>query len=859
MTIADLSAEMPSSVDLTSCDREPIHQIGAIQSIGFLVVLSADWVVARVSANAADHLGVAVDALLGAPFSALVCAEASHAIRNRLSALYGANAVERAFAVQLLDGGPHYDLAIHLTKEMIVIEAEPSEAAGDFNAGAMVRSMLTRIESNASIPELARTATRLIYALTGFDRVMVYKFHPDGSGEVIAERVGGGLEPYIGLRYPASDIPVQARALLVRNPVRVLFDVTAETSPIVPRLGPTGQSLDLSMSTLRAHSLMHIEYLQNMGVRATMTISLVRDGMLWGLIACHHMSPRHVGFARRTAAELFAHTLGLLLDRVERTAIADYETRTRQLHNLILATVAEKGSVGDNIAKLSDQLAELVPSDGLAICIDRTITLTGATPTREEVAALRRFLDGNAASQVYATDELGRVYPPARDFVQQAAGILAIPISRVPRDFLIFFRHEVARSVIWAGDPNKSVQAGPDGERLTPRKSFAAWREIKRGMSAPWTSAEQRGADGLRLTLLEVVLRVLAASETDRQSAMQKQELLIAELNHRVRNSLGLIHGLITHSKISASDVDTFAAVLGERVHALARAHDQITAKNWGPGSLATLIATEAGAYLGIRADRVRAPANDILLQPQAFSIVSLVIHELMTNSAKYGALTVPHGQIMLDWTIDEAKNLVMDWSEIGGPAVQAPKRRGFGSLIIERSIPHELGGEATLNYAVTGLCARFVVPSRHVAPADAAPPPPSRTTVAGPPARLSGVVLLLEDNMIIALDAEEMLLSLGADRVSVASNVSDALRLLGIETPSFALLDVNLGEETSFVVADRLRQMGVQHIFASGYGAGVNYPADHRATPSITKPYTAESISRAVHLLAAQGNRISE
>jgi light-regulated signal transduction histidine kinase (bacteriophytochrome)/CheY-like chemotaxis protein len=828
--------------DLTTCDREPIHHIGAIQPIGFLVALSNDWVISRVSANVAEYLGSSSDALLGAQFRDVISSDAGHTIRNRLLMLHGANAVERAFAVRLQHGGALFDLAIHMIGQTIVIEGEPSEPAGELNAGAMVRSMLARLQGKTSLP---REAARLVQALTGFDRVMIYRFHPDNSGEVIAERARLGLEPYLGLRYPAEDIPQQARLLLVRNPVRLLADVAAEPSPIVPQLGVVNEPLDLSMSTLRAHSTMCIEYLTNMGVGATMAISLVRGDRLWGLISCHHMTRRHVGFELRTTVELFAQMLSFVMERQERDELATYETHTRQLQSQLVAALIERGTAAENIAELADRMAELVPCDGFAACVNGNVTLKGATPSMEEFNALRRFLDRTEASQIFATDELGQAYAPARHFVERAAGMLVIPISRSPRDYLVFFRHEVARSVIWAGEPGKLLVSGPHGARLTPRRSFEAWREIKRGHSAPWTEAELHAAEMLRTTLLEVVLHLIGMTEKESRAATQKQELLIAELNHRVRNILGLIRGLIAQSRTSAADIDTYATVLGDRVHALARAHDQITAKNWGPGSLAVLVATEVAAFLGVGAIRVHASGPGVLLQPQAFSTTALVIHELLTNAVKHGALSVQTGEIMIEWSLDGTGDVILEWIELGGPPTQEPTRRGFGSTIIQRSVPHELGGKATLDYAVTGLRARFVLPVSHIVIGD----DPALTVLAEADAnhaRLYGAVLLVEDNMIIALDAEDILLSLGAVRVVLARNVAEALNLIALDTPSFALLDINLGFETSWPIAAQLRKLGFPYVFATGYGDGIDYPLEHRGAPAITKPYTSPSIARA-------------
>ncbi len=843
LDMAQAEIRPQAAVDLTSCDREPIHHIGAIQPVGFLVALSPDWTIVRLSANAARHLGGDTETLLGASLIKVVNAEACHVIRNRLASLHGADAVERAFAVALRDDTARFDLALHRSGETIVIEAEPSQSAGTLNAGHMVRAMLARLQGQAS---LVREATRLIQALTGFDRVMIYRFHPDDTGEVIAERVIAGLEPYFGLRYPAEDIPRQARELLVRNPVRLLADVNAEPSPIVSQPGLADVPLDLSMSTLRAHSAMCIEYLRNMGVGATMTISLTRHGKLWGLISCHHMSPRHVGFEQRTTAELFGQILSLLIEQRERDDTDDYEARTRTLHDRLIAGVVERGSSVTDVAELADRMAELVPCDGIGVYVDGHATLKGLTPTAAEFMALCAFLDRTMASEVSAITALGEVYAPAHGFLDRAAGILVVPLSWSPREYVIFFRQELARSVIWAGIPGKVPVFGPHGVRLTPRKSFEAWREVVRGHSMPWTKPEQRAAEALRVTLLEVVLHLSDQNERQNRAAAHKQELLVAELNHRVRNILGLIRGLVAQSRTSAADVATFAEVLGDRVYALARAHDQITAKNWDPSPLAKLIATEAGAYLGSGAVRVAARGPAVSLQPSAFSTVALVLHELMTNAAKYGALSDNAGQVAIHWSIEADGDVALEWRESGGPPVQAPSRLGFGSTIIQRSIPHELGGKAVIDYATGGLRAHFVVPRSYVVIDDDDASQASSPATATQPARLSGLVLLVEDNVIIALDAEDMLMSLGAERVTVASNVADALRAIALETPSFALLDINLGHETSWPVAARLRKLGVRHVFATGYGRGLDFPLEHRLTPSITKPYSAETISMA-------------
>jgi two-component sensor histidine kinase/CheY-like chemotaxis protein len=424
--------------------------------------------------------------------------------------------------------------------------------------------------------------------------------------------------------------------------------------------------------------------------------------------------------------------------------------------------------------------------------------------------------------------------------------MLVLPISRSTRDYFVFFRHEMAHAVTWAGRPGKLNAVGPDGPRLSPRKSFAAWREIVRGQSAAWIPAELAAAEMMRVTLLEIFLQHAGITETESRAVTQTQELLIAELNHRVRNILGLIQSLVARSRMNARDVDTFASVLGDRIHALARAHDQLTATNWGPGSLASLIATEAAAFLGEGAPRVSFDGpTTTLLQPHAFTTMALVIHELITNAAKHGALAGETGHVTVAWNLDDESNLILHWNETGGAQVATPTRRGFGSTIIHRSIPHELGGEATLDYALDGLRARFVIPARHAVRGGQPLTALVMSGEAKPEARLAGTVLLVEDNMIIALEAEDLQMTLGADSVLVASNVAEALRLLAIETPTFALLDINLGIEMSWPIALRLRELGVRYAFATGYGDAMNVPIELRPAAIVAKPYTKDSISR--------------
>ncbi|WP_394653262.1 HWE histidine kinase domain-containing protein [uncultured Sphingomonas sp.] len=851
-------AQAEYDVDLTNCDREPIHELGGIQPFGFLIAVSPDWLVKRASANVADVLGIAADDLLGAPLVEYLTAETIHVLRNRLTMLRGDDAIERVFGLPLRDGeDARFDFAIHMVDGTIVLEGEASSANPTADPAGTIRAMMARLDETAELSTFFREGARQVRAITGFDRVMVYKFDADGSGIVVAESAKSGIGSFLDLRYPASDIPVQARKLYLRTPFRIIADVTSEPVPIVPGRDETGAPLDLSLSILRAVSPIHIEYLRNMGVAASLSISIIVEGRLWGLFACHHYAgPRTPDFERRSIAELFGAMFAFKLESRERKALAAYEQSARATSDRLLAAIAGDASLLDRPEWLGEMLSQTVPCDGIGIWVDGKVASSGITPPTSAFPALVRRLNAMASGRVFATDHLAGVLPAAADYAATGAGVLAIPISRSPRDYVLLFRQERVRTVTWGGNPQKPAEWGPNGARLSPRKSFEAWTQEVRHRSEPFTEAEVRVAEMLRASLIEVVLRLSDDAQAERQRASERQELLIAELNHRVRNILSLIRGLVRQSNRSAGSVRDYVEMLEGRIEALARAHDQITQDNWSPAPLARLIETEASAYLAGKAARVATSGPPILLRPAAFSTLALVFHELMTNSAKYGALS-DSGAVRIDWTLDGEGNLKIAWRETGGPAVQAPTRQGFGTTIIQRSIPYDLRGKAEVRYVVTGLEADFCVPAQHVVidsdhPAAAAP-----AIIADPDAPvaeqrplLTGTVLLVEDSLIIAMDAEDILTTLGAARVVTAASTPAAFDEIVENEITLAVLDVNLGSETSLPVAEMLHARGIPFVFATGYGEQLRLPPELEQTPVLQKPYTAANLRRGLEQL---------
>ncbi|MDW3182102.1 HWE histidine kinase domain-containing protein [Roseobacter sp.] len=847
----DTHTDTMPSVDLTNCDREPIHLLGNVQAYGCLISTSADLMVNHLSANCAALLGLEPEGAVGQRLADLLPSQTVHDLRTKLQiSSSGGAAISRLFGYDVQGDGTLFDVSIHASGQSYIFEFEKKVDGEDRDDLALVQPLIARVNNRDNVLSAAQEAATALQMMSGFDRVMVYRFAADGSGEVIAERHAAGMEPFLGLRYPASDIPKQARELYKRSTLRLIADVDGDVSPIVPEKNPHGEPLDLSLAVTRAVSPIHLEYLRNMGVAASMSVSILKDGELWGLFACHHRSARYVDYERRTAIELFAQLFSYELERKLEASIRDEERDARALHDRLMVRLSAGGDLIDSFEIIADELSQIVASDGVAVFSEGRYTARGAAPTAEEFKPLARFLNTAPTGTIFATNSLIENYPDAEVIGDRVAGLIAVPISRTPRDYIVFFRHEIARSVRWAGNPEKPVEVGPNGVRLTPRKSFEAWTEVVRHTSAPWSESELRAAEALRISLIEIVLKLTDEASADRKAAAEKQELLIAELNHRVRNILNLIQGLVSQSKTGTTTVEAYTKVLDGRIQSLARAHDQLTRQEWAPTALRKLIEVEVNAFLNGQKERLVISGDAPMLAPEAFSTMALVVHELVTNSAKYGALADHSGHVSIDLSIPDDGALLIKWREQGGPPVQAPTRRGFGSTIIERTVPFELNGTVETRFKLTGFEADIMIPSKFVSKdsheaierSDADAPVDTKNYT-----NLSGTVLVLEDNMVIALDASDIITEHGATAVKLASSVDDALEIIANEEISVAVLDVNLGSQTSLPVAQKLDAMKIPFVLATGYGDVENILTEYPKAPVVQKPFTSESLPREI------------
>ena len=500
-----------NDVNLTNCDREPIHIPNLIQPHGVLLAVSAtEYKILQVSLNTEPMLGIEPQQLLERPLSELIGEDRVDEIRSCLSEDF--NEINPlTINLHRQSESLTFDAIIRRNGEIITVELEPiqSSQATFFNFYRSIKSPIDRIHNTNTLDNLCNTLVDEVRRVTGFDRVMVYRFDSQGAGQVVAEAVQEGLEPFLGLRYPDTDIPKQAKHLYTLNYIRLIPDATYEPVGLIPSLNPlTQQPLDMSMSVLRSVSPLHIEYLGNMGVAASMSISLIKNKQLWGLIACHHHTPKIVPYQIRTICEFIGQIVSFELATKENNEDLDYRMKLKSIQSRFIQTISQAEELTTGLTENPQDLLDLVGASGVALCFESEITLIGNTPDRTAITKLLSWLETQFDEEViYETTSLSRVYPTARVYKEIASGLLALLISRVQKTLIIWFRPEVIQTVDWGGNPYKPTTIEEGVVTLSPRKSFDRWQETVKEQSLPWNACEVEAALELRSSIIGIVLR----------------------------------------------------------------------------------------------------------------------------------------------------------------------------------------------------------------------------------------------------------------------------------------------------------------------------------------------------------------
>lgn len=544
-----------AAVDLSNCDREPIHIPGSIQAHGALLAFEQNGNLALSSVNAATILGPLP--AIGTPLSD------GHLTPFLRRAISDANLIDDPlddlFGVTL--DTKKFDVIFSLSEGLLLVEFEQyrnDQAVTLDNFPTLTQRAIDRVQRQTTTAALLEVVVAEVHALTGFDRVMAYRFLPDDSGEVVTERRRDDLEPLVNMRYPSSDIPAQARRLYVLNPLRIIVDVGSKPVPLSPAINPTnGKPLDLSHSVLRSVSPVHLEYLSNMGVAASMSISIVVNNTLWGLIACHNMSPCLVPRNVRMSCQLLSQIVSVLVERTlsqERVKAIEHSLATRRR---ISDRLAHPGDLLHMLVNEHPTFIDLIDCNGGAAAIDGHAQVSGKAPSAEVVLDLIDWLEARNTPDIYATDSVSRDLPELKNGDMHVSGFLAARFHRERSGYVFWFRDEQIEHVRWGGNPTKTYSVGPLGPRLTPRGSFAEWKEEVKNKSTAWLVSEVEIATQFRSELQDIALAKSTLSERARDT-------LFATLGHDLRDPLQAI--MMAAQLLERQDSESAKSTLGKRI-----------------------------------------------------------------------------------------------------------------------------------------------------------------------------------------------------------------------------------------------------------------------------------------------------
>jgi len=538
------------SAALERCASEQIHLAGAIQRHGTLIAIDSAGIVRMASDNLQTIFCHSAAAAIGQSVELLIGATALQSMRKAVDT----TPTDRPIPLYLhanCCGDTPMDLSVvvHRSDQLLIMElkrAELSQAETAERLFSAVRDALWHFDRVTDIDSYCQYVASEMRKISGFDRVKVYRFDSNWNGTVIAESRNDVLPSLLNHHFPASDIPPQARALYEKNLVRVLADTEAPTVPIIPTENPlTGRPLDLSYSVFRAISPVHIDYLRNMGVRSTITVSILHDGKLWGLVACHHSQPQVFPHHRRELIEFVGKTVSMKIDAMESAARLNSMESVRQRLQNLTDLIRSSSDVDRVVRMFQTDYLSLAAASGSYIDVGDNTHAIGVLPPHRDLLDLMDWVKQQEfRNGVFVTDHLGELFPPAQEYAATAAGLLAVDLDNRKSNFIFWFRPEVIRNISWAGNPQGQVTTDSQGARLEPRRSFALWQETVSGCCTPWTQATIDAVKLFSLSVVQVLMQRAQRQFDAAEEANRAKGEFLANMSHEIRTPMNAIIGL---------------------------------------------------------------------------------------------------------------------------------------------------------------------------------------------------------------------------------------------------------------------------------------------------------------------------
>ena len=686
-----------NELSTVACDRETIHIPGSIQPYGLMLIVEAETM--KIVAGAGS-----IEDYFGNDWQGI---DAGKLLDLNLTDIWPTISSGQLTSLGCVEVKTHRLNAVaYRTGVFVVIELElrVREDDIDFSYVYDLDIAATEFERSTTLGDLCSSAAHKFREMTGYSRVMVYKFLDDDSGVVISESRDDQFPSLLNHHFPASDIPKQARALYVRNRVRVIADVNYE--PAVIRPAKSGvETLDLSGSTLRSVSPIHIQYLRNMGVAASASISIVRDGILWGLIACHNPIPKHISRSVQVATQALASSLSRQIKGKKDAELYRERLRLRSQEDAVMSRLGSDKSLTTFFEQSGRELAKLVCATGFAAAQGNDLYVFGKVPDKIDIRGLADHVRVPAALQPFATHSLSSEFQQAAVYTDLASGLLAVTMSTEVPTILLWFRAEHIELIKWAGDPHKEMPA--DGSPLSPRTSFAEWTEQVKGQSKPWTLAEIEASTRIVRLMLEhrnnhrmrELNRELATTLKENETLMRQKDYLLKEVNHRVQNSLQLVSAFLRLQSRSANDSESKLHLdeAQKRLAAVALVHrrlhqdesiEVIDLSRYLEDLCLELKSTMDDGW----ADQIEVNLGPILVATDRAVNIGLILTELIINANKYAYGGRP-GPLSVDLQQHRSSlRLIVSDRGTGKSTDTSSSRGGFGSRMLS-AIVDRLGG----------------------------------------------------------------------------------------------------------------------------------------------------------------------
>ncbi|NHN87495.1 HWE histidine kinase domain-containing protein [Acetobacter conturbans] len=828
-----------------------IPRSGLIQPQGCLLAFDAETLLLQRQSANASRFFAPQDIPFGVSLESCVGANAAEAILRATRESLTTGRPCLLFGFRMGESQITCDVAVHIAGQDLVVECTPQSPLGlNGELICLLRSAIDSLREKTDFQVLCNEAVVQLRSMTGYDHVMLYRFAPNGMAEVVADDCRANLSSLAGQFMAPEDLPLAVRGVYRRSLVRVIEDVGASPEPVLSM--PDLPAFDLSLVMLRAVSPTGRAYLQDCGIHASLLLSLVVDGALWGMIVCRHYSPKNIPMDERAVAKMLGEYVALQISAVVRLNRLQMTHRAHTLiQEFIQLGTTFSGDIPSYIRAHIGELASLVECDGIAVFMEGGYGSHGLPFSEEALEALVRWSQSCAGdmTQIWSTVSLAEDAPALVSRFPGIAGLMVIPLTVQPGDYLYLFRKEKMWIVNRAPRPGEGVdvRCGESG--------FC--QEQMHNCSGAWTIENEEAAEELRSALIEATGIYRQIQLEQRAEAEAQQRLLNDELTHRVKNILSVVQSVVSRSISDESDPQDGLRRLRDRIGALATAHDQIIGANAG-GRLSALLQAELAPY-ATPTVTITISGPDLWMSGKALSIMTLLFHELATNAAKYGALSADKGHLDIHWYFDEdSQTWKLTWMETEGPAVQEPIRSGFGTILLDRALKHELGGAARREFRPEGIVIYLTLPARHVREVKdsgrthwhiAQSPETERPTgTHGNAETLQEMeVLIVEDQVLIAMEAEDTLLEHGVGSVCSAASVCEALELIESRAPDAAILDINLGDENALEVAVLLKKQGIPFIFTTGYANHTMIPKEFHDIPVVQKPYSSTAMIRAL------------